>query len=201
MGKASLVNPLEAMLGPRKEDYDGVCKLPGCKDKQVKGLVVCEKHRQKAEVAFYAQIGLDPLFHMKHDASTFPDWNWIYFVGSRKHGIVKIGRTSRLKHRMSALRNGAPVPVKLFAVVFGDPKIEDLLHERFKASRQHGEWFKLTDDISQCIEDIKAQDFAKYIPESLIPTHEERIQRALKEMANSILVQVAGQELLDKLNV
>lgn len=201
MGKASIINPLSAMLGPKHEDYDGRCKLPGCKERQVKGLVVCDKHRLKAEQDFYAQIGLDPLFHMKHDVSTFPEWNWIYFVGSREHGIVKIGRTSRLKHRMSNLRNSAPVPVKLFAVVFGDPAIEKVLHELFAKSRQHGEWFKLTDDISECIDDIKNQRFAKYIPMSMIPDRTQRIERALKGMAESVLMRAEIGGTLEKLGV
>ena len=201
MGKAQYVNPMEAMLGPRRKHYDGTCKLPGCNDKQADGLVVCERHKQKAERDFYAQIGLDPLFHLKHDVHTFPEWTWIYFVGSREHGVVKIGRTCRLKHRMMTLKNGAPVPVKLFAVVFGRPEIEAALHQRFAADRMHGEWFKLSGKIDRCIEDIKTQNFAKYVPEGYVPSHQERIERALKGMAESVLMHADASCLSDKLNV
>lgn len=201
MSKVEKFSPLQAMLGPRKEDYDGFCKLPGCKAVQAEGLVVCKKHQQKAEADFYAQIGLDPLFHMKHDVTTFPEWSWIYFVGSREHGIVKIGRTCRLKNRMMGLRNGAPVPVKLFAVVFGRPEIETTLHNRFASSRKHGEWFELSSEINQCIDDIKAQDFAKYVPEGYVPSHKERVERALKGMAESVLMHADASCLSDKLNV
>lgn len=201
MGKSSAFNPLEAMLGPKKEDYDGRCKLPGCNEKQVSGLVVCEKHRLKAEQKFYAQIGLDPLFHLKHDVSTFPEWRWIYFVGSRDHNIVKIGQTSKLKSRMTQLRNGAPVPIKLFAVVFGSPKIESFLHERFSKSRKHGEWFEITDEINQCIEDIKTQNFGRHIPEAMIPTRNERVERALKGMAQSVLMHTEIEEGLKKVAI
>lgn len=198
MAQVSLLDPMQAMLGPKKEDYDGRCKLPGCKEKQLQGLVVCEKHRVKAENQFYAQIGLDPLFHLKHDASTFLEWRWIYFVGSREHNIVKIGQTARLKNRMTQLRNSAPVPIKLFAVVFGRPEIESFLHERFSETREHGEWFRITDEINQCINDIKAQNFAKHIPEGMIPTRTERVERALKGMAESVLMHNEAEEGLQK---
>lgn len=164
------------------------CKLPGCRKAALTGMVVCEKHKLDASKRFYAQIGLDPLFHMKHAVHTFPEWCWTYFVGSREHGIVKIGKTGCLKSRMQGLRNSSPVPVKLFAVVFGGHDIEPFLHEQFKASRKHGEWFEISDDINECIEDIKAQRFARHIPESMIPAIEERVNRAVKEMAVSVLI-------------
>lgn len=195
------INPMEAKLGPQRKSREGLCKMPNCNEPQADGMVVCGKHQQKAERQFYAQIGLDPLFHLKHDESTLGDWSWIYFVGSREHGMVKIGRTARLKHRMSSLRNSAPVPIKLFAVVFADPSLESCLHKRFEASRMHGEWFQISDEINQCIEDIKAQRFAEWVPEGMIPTTAERVERAVESMVGSVFAEGQLRETLDKLAV
>lgn len=164
------------------------CKMPNCNDALSPGMAVCERHKLEAGKQFYAQIGLDPLFHMQHSVTTFSDWCWTYFMGSREHGIVKIGRTSELKSRMMNLRNSSPVPVKLFAVVYGGYEIEPFLHERFKAARKHGEWFEITSEIDDCINSIKAHKFGRYIPESMIPATEERIARATKAMTDSLLV-------------
>ncbi|NWN92280.1 GIY-YIG nuclease family protein [Marinobacter adhaerens] len=178
-----------------------LCKLPGCREPALPGMVVCDKHKLDASRRFYAQIGLDPLFHMRHAVNTFPEWCWTYFVGSREHGIVKIGKTECLKNRMRDLRNSSPVPVKLFAVVFGDHDIEPFLHDQFKASRKHGEWFEISDDINECIEGIKAQRFARHIPESMIPTIEERVNRAVTEMAASVLIHEETEGFLNRIPV
>jgi hypothetical protein len=175
------------------------CSLTNCKAEAMDGMVVCERHKLEAGARFYAQIGLDPLFHMKHTVSTFPEWCWTYFVGSREHGIVKVGKTGCLKNRMRDLRNSSPVPIKLFAVVFGDHGIEPFLHEKFKASRKHGEWFEISGDINDCIDDIKAHRFARHIPESMIPSSQERVDRAVKEMARSLLVD-PGAEAMRRLS-
>lgn len=159
------------------------CQIRGCMERPVKGSYLCSQHRDTAENFFTAQLGLDPLYHMKHNVQLQYDTAWTYFVGSREHKMVKIGQTTKLKARMSSLRNSSPVPVKLFAVVFGSPSIEYALHERFSESRMHGEWFKLTDEISDCIEAIKARDFAKYIPESLcLNSMEDHVDYILKQI-------------------
>ena len=181
--------------GPQPE----ACKIPGCDAPKLDDIAVCHAHKLKAEKTFCAQIGLDPLFHMQNDETVLPGWSWTYFVGSREHNVVKIGRTTRLKHRMCSLRGSAPVPIKLFAVVLGDPAIEKALHDRFSASRMHGEWFKISDEINDCIDSIKRQDFAKYIPEGMIPTKQERMDRVISSMVDSVLSHGTGMQLIDSI--
>lgn len=153
------------------------CRVNRCGEVSVDGSFLCQKHLDRAFKYFEGQLGLDPLHHMKHDIKLRNNMAWTYFVGSREHQVVKIGVTSQLKVRMSTLRNTSPVPIKLFAVVFGWPGIEEHLHETFRADRMHGEWFKLTDEISNCIDSIKRQDFSKYIPDDLhVSTLEERVE-------------------------
>lgn len=161
--------------------YREKCDVKGCMNPPVESTYLCERHLLKANEYFSAQLGLDPLYHMKHDVSLNYGNAWTYFVGSREHRMVKIGVTTRLKSRMSSLRNSSPVSVKLFAVVFGPPCIEDALHRRFEKSRMHGEWFKITSDIEDCIEAIKNQEFGKYIPEGMYYTSIEARAQHLAE--------------------
>lgn len=182
-------DPLGRMLNKKKEELGNMCIVSGCDQERADDLGICEKHQLNLQEQFYAQIGLDPLFHMEKNASLFPDWSWIYFVGSREHGIVKIGQTGKLRQRMLQLKNGSPVPVQLLAVVLGKPSLEGFLHDYFKKSRKHGEWFELSEDLIQCIEDIKVQRFGRYIPSDMRPTHRERIDRILRDMAESELTQ------------
>lgn len=153
------------------------CRVDRCIKPSVEGSFLCQRHLDRAFKYFEGQLGLDPLHHMKHDVQLNNSMAWTYFVGSREHQVVKIGVTTRLKARMSALRNSSPVPIKLFAVVYGWPGIESYLHERFKADRMHGEWFALTSEIDDCIEAIKRQEFGRFIPDTLhVSTLEERVE-------------------------
>lgn len=153
------------------------CRVSRCLEASVEGSFLCQRHLDRAFKYFEGQLGLDPLHHMKHDVKLRNNMAWTYFVGCREHQLVKIGVTTQLKNRMSALRNTSPVPIKLFAVVYGWPGIEDHFHEKFKQYRKHGEWFELADEIAECIEDIKRQDFDKQIPDGLhVSTIEDRVE-------------------------
>lgn len=159
------IDPMRQFLVTGK--YVNHCNVRGCQERPVKETYLCQKHLDRALKYFSGQLGLDPLHHMKHDVQLHYGTAWTYFVGSREQEVVKIGMTTKLKARMSSLRNSSPIPIKLFAVAFGSPDIELVLHERFAADRLHGEWFKLTDEVNDCIESIKSHDLGKYVPERM----------------------------------
>lgn len=147
-----------------------------CKKPPVEGSLLCKEHQEKAEKYFEEQLGIDPLWHMKHDVAVkHGNWAWTYFLGNRELGIVKIGVTTRLKNRMLSLRNSSPVPVKLFAVVFADQALELELHKHFAKARKHGEWFEITPELEHCIRDLQSQRMPDCIPQNLVPNREERI--------------------------
>lgn len=54
-------------------------------------------------------------------------------------GLVKIGTTSNLQHRLQKLRCGSALPLRLLATT---SLAETDLHKRFSHLRQHGEWFR-----------------------------------------------------------
>lgn len=67
--------------------------------------------------------------------------------------VFKIGRTDDMAGRLSALRVGSPVPLKLVACIPlpGHPwtaeEMEALLHWHFGDFRLHGEWFHLDEQL------------------------------------------------------
>lgn len=195
MSKLEQIDPLGRMINRKKEERGNLCIVSGCDQQRADDIGICEKHKITLQEEFYAQIGLDPLFHMEKNASLFPDWSWIYFVGSREHGIVKIGQTGKLRKRMRQLKNSSPVPIKLLAVVLGRPSLEGFLHDYFKSSRKHGEWFELSEDLNQCIEDIKVQRFGRYIPSDMRPTQRERIERIIRSLAESEIMHASTADL------
>lgn len=74
----------------------------------------------------------------------------VYFIycGEQKNSPVKIGVTSDLDSRMSALQTGNPYQLfcKAFIPCFDKDqayKLEGFLHHRLKKSRMIGEWFRL----------------------------------------------------------
>ncbi len=75
---------------------------------------------------------------------------YIYAVGNREHGWVKVGMTRDIKGRMIAIHTGCPVVVELLAwgkhhyAYLAETHIhEDLADLRL---RDNGEWFKLDEE-------------------------------------------------------
>lgn len=176
-------------------NYVNHCNVRGCQERPVKDTYLCQKHLDRALKYFTGQMGLDPLYHMKHDVQLHYNTAWTYLVGSREQEVVKIGVTTRLKTRMSSLRNSSPIPIKLFAVAFGSPEIEMVLHDRFAESRLHGEWFKLTDEIDDCIEALKQKDLGRYVPDRMFFHSVE--ERAM-HLAGEIKSRPAPNNMRDK---
>lgn len=65
-------------------------------------------------------------------------------------GLVKIGTSGDIPHRMRGLQNMCPVKLTVLAAFYVGPGKPDerALHRRFAADRQHGEWFTATDEIT-----------------------------------------------------
>jgi hypothetical protein len=74
----------------------------------------------------------------------------VYFIycGDYKHSPVKIGVTSDLENRVSALQTGNPYQLECKAFIPCENKdqayrLESFFHRQFRKSRMIGEWFKL----------------------------------------------------------
>lgn len=110
------------------------------------------------EIDLYKNIGSKKYINLKKEQELkkqdiIKDITCAYFIGSKKYKFVKIGFTTNLFSRLSAIQTGCPFDIEILAYIKSqDPKkTEHKLHMKFKKYRVRGEWFKLTDDIKQFI--------------------------------------------------
>lgn len=78
----------------------------------------------------------------------------MYFVESEKLGLIKIGKTQNpIVDRLSSMQSDSPDRLKLlFATDYSsDVDIEGELQSQFRLSREYGEWFRLTTDLTDYI--------------------------------------------------
>jgi len=64
----------------------------------------------------------------------------IYFIQA-ENGLIKIGYTYNVRHRLRGLRACSPLKLELLLVLDGDRISEKAFHKRFAKDRKHGEWF------------------------------------------------------------
>lgn len=79
----------------------------------------------------------------------------VYFVQAGEGGPIKIGWSTDVSRRMAGLRPGTSAPLKLLLVVPGTRASEKAAHDKFKAYRLHGEWFKPDPRLLAAIEQIR----------------------------------------------
>lgn len=82
---------------------------------------------------------------------------FVYMIGQSPDmkGLVKIGTTSNLTHRLASLQCGSPVPLQVVWSVPGDAALERHLHRALMEYRKHGEWFDLgSDPIGVVVEQV-----------------------------------------------
>ncbi len=79
----------------------------------------------------------------------------VYFAqADGKAGLIKIGFSSRPKHRVRQLLTGSAQVVLLCAVP-GSKDDERALHKRFASARVHGEWFNPVPELLELITQAK----------------------------------------------
>lgn len=77
----------------------------------------------------------------------------IYFIRSQE--FVKIGYTDDLNVRLPQLQVGNPHNLELLLIYPGDIKVERELHSAFSKFHHSNEWFVLSEEIEQFIENSK----------------------------------------------
>ena len=72
----------------------------------------------------------------------------VYFIQPVDGGPIKIGIAAHVLGRLSGLQTGSPVELRVLGVIPGvRQSYEAELHERFAATRRHGEWFEPTPEL------------------------------------------------------
>jgi hypothetical protein len=71
----------------------------------------------------------------------------VYFIQGRITGLVKIGHSTDVRHRVRSLQTGSPDILRVLAVVPGGVARERLYHGDLAPHRAHGEWFRPHPDV------------------------------------------------------
>jgi hypothetical protein len=86
---------------------------------------------------------------------------WVYFIGSRGTGAVKIGFSRHHPgSRLRALQTGNSADLYLAAFFAGDQAKERELHERFGEFHLRGEWFRHDGQLRDFISLLSVEEFA-----------------------------------------
>jgi len=64
-------------------------------------------------------------------------------------GFAKIGFTTALRRRISALQLCNPKPLRFLVALCGDRRLERSLHQRFAEHHTSGEWFRLSGTLAE----------------------------------------------------
>lgn len=76
----------------------------------------------------------------------------IYFIKSES-GHVKIGHTeNNALERMAILQPYCPFKLTLIKTIEGDTQQESLIHKRYKKDNRHGEWFNISEELQNFID-------------------------------------------------
>ena len=83
---------------------------------------------------------------LSSDVECVDDAQHAYFMRA-DNGLIKIGKSTHVEHRLAQLKTLSPVDIVLINTPLCDAS-ESELHERFAHLRHHGEWF--TPDVELC---------------------------------------------------
>ncbi len=75
----------------------------------------------------------------------------VYVIGFADY--VKIGWSENVAERLFDIQRHAPEKLVLYTLFAARKKTERELHRKFKSLRLHGEWFALTRDLKDWVED------------------------------------------------
>jgi hypothetical protein len=92
----------------------------------------------------------------------------VYFIAENENGNydnlrIKIGVSKDISTRLKQLSTGSPYQLKLMGWIetFDDRRLEKELHEKYKHSRAHLEWFDL--GVCDILEELKLHSTDSYI--------------------------------------
>lgn len=71
----------------------------------------------------------------------------IYAMHAVGLNMVKFGRAKDPDARLDVLKTGCPAPLELVGYLDCGDEVERLIHECFRYSRKHGEWFIEDDNV------------------------------------------------------
>jgi hypothetical protein len=121
--------------------------------------------------------------------SRYPASGHVYFITCDQTDFpIKIGFTTDLPSRVTALGRGLPYPALALAVIPGNRWIERRLLKHFKSDRLRGEWFRRSPDLMAAIDRANAG-------EPVLPTlpPSEELVRHLAQIRKQDFSEVTGR--------
>ena len=78
------------------------------------------------------------------------DGSYVYFVGNKEYGFVKIGKSKRVEERFMELQVGCPFDLYLFGVYQNmGHYLEKHFHEKWRPYHVRGEWFRIEGNLEE----------------------------------------------------
>jgi hypothetical protein len=77
---------------------------------------------------------------------------YTYFIKAKKMSAIKVGITTCVLQRLTALQTASPYKLKLMGYINGDREKE--IHKIFEKDRLHGEWFSETQELVNFIKNL-----------------------------------------------
>ena len=103
---------------------------------------------------YAASVPMEHCVNRQRKGNTMYSEPYIYFLQGEFTGLIKIGFSSNPKRRLEVLSAGSSEPIRFLAVTRGDQDLENLLHQRFRDARVHGEWFLPTLKLTRFINGV-----------------------------------------------
>lgn len=91
----------------------------------------------------------------------------IYFAQAGEGGPVKIGWTAKPRRRFATLQTDCWLRVDILASIPGSMRDEAALHERFRAHRIRGEWFRPVPELLAFAESVETEKVRLLLAASL----------------------------------
>ena len=83
----------------------------------------------------------------------------VYFLISEQSRAVKIGYNYTLLNSVKALQVANPHPLSLVLYVPGDNSLKSDIHQTFSSGHLHDDWFTLTSELQDFINQLKVKVF------------------------------------------
>jgi hypothetical protein len=71
---------------------------------------------------------------------------FVYVIGEKPSGVVKIGTTESLESRLRQIQNASPRDLRVLWCYGGDWRLESYLHKQYEDRHVRGEWFDFADE-------------------------------------------------------
>lgn len=88
---------------------------------------------------------------------------FVYFIGDPRRKVVKIGVSTDVSRRLTAIQTGYPYPLSILCVIPGDEVLESELQRIFAPMRTNGEWFRYDGRLRAYIGTVNAELFARVV--------------------------------------